>query len=365
MPLLLKKKVPFKKPRKSNVLSVSSRSRSYAVFGENSTPPSPTILLNDVDIRQSYLKHLKSSQDLFESDIKDLNRLSQEQEVSKASSSKQRKKKKPSLLCGNKKTESKNHLKIVLERSKEIQGKEDSRSSSENLFDDANVKGAYAKYLRSSYSLFDDDIRDLQSLSQSSIPDSGISSRKSGKKNKPKKDKKRKRVMEITKSISIMETFDDTSSSPSPKRKHIQETDPKEANKEPPYATTNIHSLYNAGSIVWARIDGFPWWPAMVDEDPDFKSYYWIEEGINIPTWYHVTFFDSACVTRAWVKPKDIKANILNLTPKSKYNKVFTKRLDYSIKEAKIASSMDLPERLKIYCFLSRYKGKIVSPKTC
>jgi len=44
-----------------------------------------------------------------------------------------------------------------------------------------------------------------------------------------------------------------------------------------------IHNIYTAGSIVWGRLDGYPWWPAMVDDDPDTEQYYWLNSFSDIP----------------------------------------------------------------------------------
>lgn len=33
--------------------------------------------------------------------------------------------------------------------------------------------------------------------------------------------------------------------------------------------------LYYPGMIVWAKITGYSYWPAMIDNDPDFNSYTW------------------------------------------------------------------------------------------
>lgn len=44
-----------------------------------------------------------------------------------------------------------------------------------------------------------------------------------------------------------------------------------------------IHNVYTAGSIVWGRLAGFPWWPAIVDDDPDTEQYYWLNGFSDIP----------------------------------------------------------------------------------
>jgi len=44
-----------------------------------------------------------------------------------------------------------------------------------------------------------------------------------------------------------------------------------------------IHNIYTAGSVVWGRLAGYPWWPAMVDDDPDTEQYYWLNSFSDIP----------------------------------------------------------------------------------
>ena len=29
------------------------------------------------------------------------------------------------------------------------------------------------------------------------------------------------------------------------------------------------------GTVVWAKMIGYPWWPAILDNDPDYDSFYW------------------------------------------------------------------------------------------
>lgn len=33
------------------------------------------------------------------------------------------------------------------------------------------------------------------------------------------------------------------------------------------------YNSYTEGSLVWAKLDGYPWWPAMVEVDPDLKAF--------------------------------------------------------------------------------------------
>ncbi|CAG9829134.1 unnamed protein product [Diabrotica balteata] len=127
-----------------------------------------------------------------------------------------------------------------------------------------------------------------------------------------------------------------------------------------------IYNLYNSGSVVWAKIEGYPWWPAMVEDDPDIEDYYWLEEGILEPTYYHVTFFDKVEVTRAWLKPSCIipfERNINNPQMAVSSNNPFNSRLKFSIKQAEGAVKLPLLDRLRTYSFIERYRKplKVVS----
>ncbi|XP_012549394.2 uncharacterized protein LOC105842216 isoform X1 [Bombyx mori] len=126
-----------------------------------------------------------------------------------------------------------------------------------------------------------------------------------------------------------------------------------------------IHGDYSAGSVVWARLDGWPWWPAMVDDCPDTEQFYWLDGYSDIPTHYNVVFFDSVDVTRAWVAPEKIKpfTSLKKSVTLSNKDKKFKKRLDVAIFEANDAIKLPLLDRLAKYGFINRYKGQISSPK--
>ena len=38
-----------------------------------------------------------------------------------------------------------------------------------------------------------------------------------------------------------------------------------------------VDTEYAAGSMVWAKMKGYPWWPALVDFCPDTDEYYWLD----------------------------------------------------------------------------------------
>ncbi|KAL3268383.1 hypothetical protein HHI36_007499 [Cryptolaemus montrouzieri] len=128
-----------------------------------------------------------------------------------------------------------------------------------------------------------------------------------------------------------------------------------------------IQNLYNAGSLVWAKVEGYPWWPGMIDDDPNTESYYWLDEYFDItPTYYHVTFFDAKEVTRAWLKPNALKPFLKEMDSiKSEIGNfnMFKRRIDFAVKQAKEASQLPLLQRLEKFSFIARYKKTINKPR--
>ncbi|KAL4703788.1 hypothetical protein ACJJTC_002923 [Scirpophaga incertulas] len=126
-----------------------------------------------------------------------------------------------------------------------------------------------------------------------------------------------------------------------------------------------IYSEYSAGSLVWARLGDWPWWPAMVDDCPDTEQFYWLDGFSDIPTHYNVAFFDSAEVTRAWIRPNQLKSYSANKTllKKALKKKEFRKRLNFAMKQADDAAQLPLSDRLSKYSFIARYNGKLGKPK--
>lgn len=147
-----------------------------------------------------------------------------------------------------------------------------------------------------------------------------------------------------------------------PDPEHNKCTDPEVVVEDEEFL---IHNLYNAGSIVWAKMDGFPWWPAMVEDDPDTEDYFWLEGDSLEPTWYHVTFFDSYEVSRAWMRPlhlKPFQANMKNpVIQEKKRTNQYKTRLGVAVKQAGDACALALLERLRTYSFIKRYKKPLVS----
>ncbi|XP_071515847.1 uncharacterized protein [Panulirus ornatus] len=120
---------------------------------------------------------------------------------------------------------------------------------------------------------------------------------------------------------------------------------------------------YVMGSVVWARVPGTAWWPAMVDIDPDYMVYFWLNKTLATPTSYHVTYFGEP-VLRAWVTPRNMKA----FSKRDTYKR-FTfgpvkddtrvSSLKAAVEDARIALTMDFDHRRKMFAFIFRYPGKL------
>ncbi|XP_065304664.1 uncharacterized protein [Dermacentor albipictus] len=121
-----------------------------------------------------------------------------------------------------------------------------------------------------------------------------------------------------------------------------------------------LEAKYFVGSIVWARVNTYPWWPAMIDDDPDLGVYEWREGKHNLPTSYHVTFLDQK-VTRAWVQDRFCisfrQAQNHDGPAGNKVPGYYRKMFDAAVATAEKALKMPVAERIKSYCFLNRYRG--------
>ncbi|KAJ8722557.1 hypothetical protein PYW07_003737 [Mythimna separata] len=126
-----------------------------------------------------------------------------------------------------------------------------------------------------------------------------------------------------------------------------------------------IHSEYAAGSLVWARLAGWPWWPAMVDDCPDTEQYYWLDGFSDIPTHYNVVFFDNMEATRAWIAPEQLLPFSSNkdMLKRLLKNKKYNGRLRAAMAQANEAEKLPLEVRLARFSFVARHKGAIKSPK--
>ena len=62
------------------------------------------------------------------------------------------------------------------------------------------------------------------------------------------------------------------------------------------YVGTDVGSSLRLGDVVWAQLEGYPFWPGMLINDPDVGVH---ERAADA----HVQFFDKR-PSRAWVKKR-------------------------------------------------------------
>ncbi|XP_062610548.1 uncharacterized protein LOC134272319 [Saccostrea cucullata] len=126
----------------------------------------------------------------------------------------------------------------------------------------------------------------------------------------------------------------------------------------------HIYTTYSEGTVVWAKMAGFPWWPAMIEMDPDSEYYFELANPESMfPSHYHVVFFDDR-VSRAWLRTSCIQPFIgkenLNCLLLSKKSKIPSCKAEIAAAKAKASQALqlDIQERVKTYSFCKRYKGK-------
>ena len=114
------------------------------------------------------------------------------------------------------------------------------------------------------------------------------------------------------------------------------------------------------GSLVWATVQGFPAWPAMIDDDPDTGTFFWTGvkddgEWELLPSHYHVVFFDQKAVSRAWVLDGKLTSfSGLNINHKMTKSNA---RLLKAVQLSEEASKQDLVTRRERHCLAVRFKG--------
>ncbi|RUS83473.1 hypothetical protein EGW08_008789 [Elysia chlorotica] len=74
------------------------------------------------------------------------------------------------------------------------------------------------------------------------------------------------------------------------------------SNKSSPPAKATEANEFSEGDLVWAKLEGFPFWPSLVCNHPTEKVHYKGGKTKQI----HVQFFDSP-PSRAWVKERNVK----------------------------------------------------------
>uniref|UniRef100_A0AC11EGI1 Zinc finger CW-type and PWWP domain containing 1 n=1 Tax=Ovis aries TaxID=9940 RepID=A0AC11EGI1_SHEEP len=121
------------------------------------------------------------------------------------------------------------------------------------------------------------------------------------------------------------------------------------------------YASYIPGSIIWAKQYGYPWWPGMVEPDPDLGEYFLFASHLDsLPSKYHVTFFGET-VSRAWI-PVNMLKNFQELTlelsgVRKCKNKDCSQKLGVALIMAQKAEQISIQERVNLFGFWSRYSG--------
>ncbi|XP_054991713.1 zinc finger CW-type PWWP domain protein 1 [Sorex araneus] len=121
------------------------------------------------------------------------------------------------------------------------------------------------------------------------------------------------------------------------------------------------YASYIPGSIIWAKQYGYPWWPGMVESDPDLGEYFLFASHLDsLPSKYHVTFFGET-VSRAWI-PVSMLKNFQELSwelsgVKKCKNKDCSKKLRTALSMAQEAEKISVRRRINMFGFWSRYSG--------
>ncbi|XP_074926478.1 zinc finger CW-type PWWP domain protein 1 isoform X4 [Chelonoidis abingdonii] len=119
-----------------------------------------------------------------------------------------------------------------------------------------------------------------------------------------------------------------------------------------------VYATYVPGSIIWAKQFGYPWWPAMVECDPDIGEYFLFSSRLDsLPSKYHVTFFGQS-VSRAWISATMLRNfhefSTESLGLKTLRSKDYRQKLDSAVRMAKEAERISIQERVTRFGFVSR-----------
>ncbi|XP_055795133.1 zinc finger CW-type PWWP domain protein 1-like isoform X2 [Salvelinus fontinalis] len=121
-----------------------------------------------------------------------------------------------------------------------------------------------------------------------------------------------------------------------------------------------INSSLVPGSLVWAQQIGYPWWPAIVERDPDTKTFCQFNRNTDLyPCRYHVTYLGEP-VSRAWVCRSKVR-NYTELTEDAaitgKSLQRFKKKLREAVRIATQAQSIPLKRRLSRFGFWTQQRS--------
>ncbi|XP_078458349.1 uncharacterized protein LOC144723451 [Lampetra planeri] len=120
---------------------------------------------------------------------------------------------------------------------------------------------------------------------------------------------------------------------------------------------SNAETDFQPGFLVWAKQFGYPWWPGMVENDPETEKYFLASKKKGVMK-YHVTFFDNVS-SRSWIPTcfiKTFESSMENMfSTKGQNGRDFTKRIADAVRKANCATKMSIQKRLDEFGFSETY----------
>ncbi|CAH8842175.1 unnamed protein product [Trichobilharzia szidati] len=124
--------------------------------------------------------------------------------------------------------------------------------------------------------------------------------------------------------------------------------EPQQALETDEISNSYVYTKFTAGSLVWAKLDGYPEWPAMIDCDATGQFAEFDEETREVIR-YSVVFLDPNLVTRQSIRANRIRKYLYGEEEKISKSSRFYHALRRSIEEIEKASHMSLEERIYTY----------------
>ena len=116
------------------------------------------------------------------------------------------------------------------------------------------------------------------------------------------------------------------------------------------FSGSEVKLKYSVGTLVWAKLQGYPWWPGMIDYSPDSDEYFWVDEEISQtdPARYNVNFFEREQEgSWAWINTDCIRQDSVEEPAASVISSHQMKiNLVQSIRLASQARTLSVEERL-------------------
>ncbi|KAG5448592.1 Zinc finger CW-type PWWP domain protein 1 [Clonorchis sinensis] len=110
-----------------------------------------------------------------------------------------------------------------------------------------------------------------------------------------------------------------------------------------------VFTKFTAGSLVWAKLDGYPEWPAMVDCDSSGR-YAEYDEATGEVFRYYIVFIDPKGTTRQKVRESRLRKFSLSTEFQPRIvSSRYRIRLEKAVKEAERAMKMSLEDRIFTY----------------